>query len=171
MRISCKLLRLSTSVYYYRCKPTDDKELIELLDQLAESHPTYGFRKLFKMIRKQGYVYNHKRVYRIYRQMGLNIRRKRKRRIPERVKEPLTLPINTNIMWSIDFMQDSFLNGKSFRTLNIIDDFNLECLWITADVSIASARVTRELDKLIHYRGKPLEIRVDNGTEFTSMHF
>ena len=103
--------------------------------------------------------------------MGLNIRRKRKRRIPERVKEPLTLPINTNIMWSIDFMQDSFLNGKSFRTLNIIDDFNRECLWITADVAIASVRVTRELDKLIDYRGKPEWIRVDNGPEFTSIHF
>ena len=162
---------MSTSVYYYRCKRTDDKQLIELLDQLAESHPTYGFRKLFKMIRKQGYVYNHKRVYRVYKQLGLNIRRKRKRRIPARVKEPLTLPINTNIMWSIDFMQDSFLNGKSFRTLNIIDDFNRECLWITADVSIASGRVTRELDKLIQYRGKPEWIRVDNGPEFTSMHF
>ena len=123
------------------------------------------------MIRKQGYAYNHKRVYWVYKQMGFNIRKKRKRIIPERVKEPLTLPINTNIMWSIDFMQDSFLNAKSFRTLNIIDDFNLECLWITADVSIASARVTRELDKLIEYRGKPLEIRVDNGPEFTSMRF
>ena len=95
-------------MYYYRSKQTDDKELIDLLDQLAESHPTYGFRKLFKMIRKQGYVYNHKCVYRVYKQMGLNIRRKRKKRIAERVKEPLTLPINTNIMWSIDFMQDSF---------------------------------------------------------------
>jgi len=103
--------------------------------------------------------------------MGLNIKRKRKRRIPDRVKEPLTLPINTNIIWSMDFMQDSFVSGRSFRTLNVIDDFNRECLWIVPDVSIASQRVTRELDQLIEYRGKPEWIRVDNGPEFTSTHF
>ncbi len=142
-------------MYYYRPKGIEDTELIAALNRLAESHPTYGFRKLFRMLRKQGHGWNHKRVYRVYRQMGLNIRRKRKRRVPERVKEPLTLPINTNIMWSMDFMQDSFTNGKNFRTLNIMDDFNRECLWITPDVSIASQRVTRELDKLIEYRGRP----------------
>ena len=120
------MLRLSTWVYYYRYKPTDDKKLIELLDQLAESHPTYGFRKLFKMIGKQIYVYNHKRICRVYKQMGLNIRRIRKGRIRERVKEPLILSIKTNIVWGIDFMQDSFLKGKSFRTLNSIRDFNRE---------------------------------------------
>ncbi len=103
--------------------------------------------------------------------MRLNIRRRRKRRILERIKRPLTLPIDTNIVWSIAFMQDRFLRGKSFRTLNIIDDFNREGLWITVDVSIASARVTRELNKLIEYRGKPARIRVDNGLEFTRIHF
>lgn len=103
--------------------------------------------------------------------MKLNVRRKRKRRIPQRVKEPLTLPIGPNIVWSMDFMHDSLSYGKSFRVLNIIDDFNREALWNVADVSIGSQRLVRELDRLVAFRGRPSIIRVDNGPEFTSANF
>jgi len=93
--------------------------------------------------------------------MGLHLRRKRKKRLPARVKEPLVLPIGPNITWSMDFMHDTLINGRKFRTLKIIDDYNREVLNITIDTSISSKRVMRELNKLITWRG-----RVDNGPEF-----
>jgi putative transposase len=165
------VLSLSTSVYYYKAKGSNDTEVVEVLDRLASEHPTYGFRKMFSMLRNEGYLWNHKRVYRVYKKMKLNVRRKRKRRVPARVKEPLTLPVNNNIVWSMDFMHDSLSYGKTFRVLNIIDDFNREALWNVVDVSIGSLRLIRELDRLIGYRGKPEAIRVDNGPEFTSANF
>lgn len=165
------LLSPSTSVYYCRPKERDDGEFDSGTGRLAQEHPTYGFRKMFLVLRHQGHVWNHKRVYRVYKEMKLNVRRKRKRRVPQRVKEPLTLPIGPNIVWSMDFMHDSLNYGKSFRTLNVIDDFNREALWNVADVSIGSQRLVRELDRLISSRGRPDVIRVDNGPEFTSANF
>ena len=165
------VLVLSSSVYYYRPKGRDNQKIIEALDRLAQEHPTYGFRKMFRMLRAEGHCWNHKRVYRVYKQMRLNVRRKRKRRLPQRVKEPLTLPITRNITWSIDFMQDSLSYGKTFRVLNVLDDFNREALWNVIDVSIGSQRLVRELDRLVGLRGVPEAIRVDNGPEFTSANF
>lgn len=103
--------------------------------------------------------------------MGLNIRRKKKRRLPIPVKEPLAWLIDANIMWSIDFMQDSLVCGTKFRTFNVIDDFNREALTITIDTPLSAKRITRELDKIIGWRGKPERIRMDNGPEFTSHTF
>ncbi|WP_459209972.1 IS3 family transposase [Aquimarina rhabdastrellae] len=171
IRVSCKLLNISTSVYYYKAKRKDDSQIIVLLDQLVSKYPTYGFKKLYRTLRLRGYTWNHKRIYRIYKLMGLNIKRRPKKRLPARVKAPLTLPITQNIVWSMDFMSDSLIDGRRFRTLNIIDDFNREALWITIAISINAHRLIRELNKLIDYRGKPEEIRVDNGPEFTSLIF
>ena len=159
-------------MYYYRFKRNDeDTNLIRHLERVAERYPTYGFRKMFHLLRSEGQVWNHKRVYRVYVMMGLNIRRKRKRRLPARVKTPHILPIDSNITWSMDFMHDSLINGKTFRTFNVIDDHNREALMITVDTSLSSRRITRELDRLIEWRGAPEVIRVDNGPEFTSTVF
>lgn len=98
--------------------------------------------------------------------MGLNLRRKRKKRLSARILEPLLQPIRPNITWSMDFMHDTLINGINFRSLNIIDDYNREALCITVDTSLSSKRVIRELDKLIAWRGSPAKIRVDNGPEF-----
>ena len=103
--------------------------------------------------------------------MGLNIRRKRKRRLPARVKVPHILPISSNITWSADFMHDSLITGRQFRTFNVIDDHNREVLMITIDTSLSARRITKELDKLIEWRGTPEVLRVDNGPEFTSVVF
>lgn len=160
------------SVYYYRFrrKPEDEK-IIAALEALAEQHPTYGFRKMYHLLRADGHAWNHKRVYRVYVMMGLNIRRKRKRRLPARVKTPHIIPIAPNITWSMDFMHDSLISGKSFRTFNVIDDHNREALMITIDTSLSARRITRELDRLIEWRGTPEVVRMDNGPEFTSAVF
>ncbi len=98
--------------------------------------------------------------------MRLNLRRKYKKRLPARVKEPLLQPIFPNVTWSMDFMHDGLMQGRKFRSFNVIDDYNREALNLTIDTSISSRRVIRELDKLIAWRGKPDNLRVDNGPEF-----
>ena len=172
IRRACLAVNLSLSVYYYRFKEkVEDKVIIDELEKLAEKHPTYGFKKMFYLLRAEGYLWNHKRVYRVYVMMGLNIRRKRKRRLPARVKTPHILPVECNITWSMDFMQDSLINGKSFRTFNVIDDHNREALMIGIDTSMSARRIARDLDRLVEWRGAPQVVRVDNGPEFTSAVF
>lgn len=166
LRQACVLFCISTSVFYYRAKRKDDSEVIEQLSILADLHQQWGFWMMFHRLRKLRYQWNHKRVYRIYTDMRLNMRNKRKKRLPARIKEPLLCPIQANITWSLDFMHDTLANGKTIRTLNIIDDFNREALSITVDTSLPAQRVIRELNKLIEWRGKPEKIRSDNGPEF-----
>lgn len=100
--------------------------------------------------------------------MKLNIRRRSKKRLPERVKQPLMVPSAPNQVWSIDFMSDSLTDGRKFRLLNVIDDFNRESLAVEVDTSLPSLRVIRVLDRLLAMRGKPANIRCDNGPEFIS---
>jgi putative transposase len=166
LRQACILFSISTSVFYYRTRRKDDSEVIEQLSILASLHQQWGFWMMYHRLRKLQYQWNHKRVYRIYTAMRLNMRNKRKKRLPARVKEPLLCPIGPNITWSLDFMHDTLQNGKTIRTLNIIDDFNREALSITVDTSLPAQRVIRELTRLIQWRGKPEKIRSDNGPEF-----
>ena len=153
-------------MFYYKSKRKDDSEVIEQLSALAELHQQWGFWMMYHRLRKLQYKWNHKRVYRVYTAMRLNMRNKRKKRLPARVKEPLLCPIYPNVTWSLDFMHDTLQNGKTIRTLNVIDDFNREVLSITIDTSLPSRRVIMELNKLIEWRGKPEKIRSDNGPEF-----
>lgn len=167
IRQACVLFSISTSVFYYQAKRKDeDHHIIEQLSNLADLNKTWGFWMMFHRLRKMEFKWNHKRVYRIYTQMRLNLRNKRKKRLPARVKEPLLRPIYPNVTWSIDFMHDTLSNGKKLRTLNIIDDFNREILSISIDTNLPSKRVIRELENVISWRGKPEKIRVDNGPEF-----
>ena len=166
VRQACILLNISSSVFYYQPKPREDQDIIEALDRLAKEHYRWGFWMMYYHLRNEGKIWNHKRVYRVYLSLNMNLRRKHKKRLPSRIKEPLVLPIGPNITWSMDFMHDTLLNGRKFRTLNIIDDFNREALLITIDTSISSQRVIRELEKLTGWRGIPDRIRVDNGPEF-----
>ncbi len=154
-------------MWYYQSK-RDDSEVINKLNALAEQLPTRGFDEYYGRIRNEGLIWNRKRVLRIYRLMQLNLRRKRKRRLPTRTKEPLVQPLGINHTWSMDFMSDSLSYGRRFRVLNIIDDFNREALAIEPDFSLPGERVIKTLDEVIFWRGKPREIRVDNGPEFIS---
>ena len=167
LRKACKIFSLRSSVFYYRKvdKNSDDQIRRELV-LLADSNQTWGFWMMHNRLKNLGFAWNHKRVYRIYKSMKLNLRNKRKKRLPARIKQPLVRPIYPNVTWSMDFMHDSLENGKRIRTLNIIDDFNREILNITIDTSLPSAKVISQLAQLIEWRGKPEKIRVDNGPEF-----
>lgn len=166
--LACNALNISRCTYYYQPKLVDDGEIIKAVSELAQKHTRYGFRKIFKRLRFMGYGWNHKRVYRIYCGLKLNLRRKGKKRLPSREPEPLSVPAQANDCWSMDFMSDSLYSGKSFRTFNVIDDYNRESLAIEVDSSLPAERIIRVLDRVAEYRGYPKRLRQDNGPEFIS---
>jgi putative transposase len=156
--------------FYYSSKK-DDTEIIDALQDLAFQHPSYGFRKLFAYLRRSGKPWNHKKVYRVYKLLKLNKKRKGKRRLPARVKQPLQQQTAINKSWSMDFMSDSMVGNRKFRTFNVMDDCSREVLAIEVDTSLSSKRIIRTLDRVIENRGKPGTVRTDNGPEFTSKDF
>lgn len=170
MSRACKIVSLPRSQYYHTSSK-DDHEVIDMLQELAFKHPSYGFRKLFAYIRRMGKCWNHKKVYRVYKYLKLHKRRKGKRRLPTRIKQPLIQPSAVNHTWSMDFMSDSMASNRKFRTFNVIDDSTREVLAIEVDTSIAAQRVIRTLNRIIERQGKPFAIRVDNGPEFTAIAF
>jgi putative transposase len=167
-RRACRVVGLSRTVKRYSPKRVADSEIAVQLRQLADEHPRWGFKKLYHALRNAGYGWNHKRVHRVYRAMKLHLRIKRGKRLPTRTPLPLAQTEKPNECWSMDFMSDALLNGRRFRTFNVIDDYNREALAIEADTSLPALRVTRVLDRIATERGYPQRIRVDNGPEFTS---
>lgn len=165
---ACKIVKLPRSSFQYTAKIKDDSPVEDALDVLVKKHPVIGFWQCFHRLRNRGYEWNHKRVRRVYRKMNLNIRRKPKKRLPERVKQPLMLPTCFNQMWSIDFMSDSLQDGRKVRLFNVLEDFNRESLAIEVDTSLPTLRVIRVLEQLEIERGLPANIRMDNGPEFIS---
>jgi putative transposase len=162
------MVRLPRSCYQYKFKPKDDKLIQEALTDMVSRHPSIGFWQSFEQFRGAGRGWNHKRVKRVYREMKLNVRRRAKRRLPERVKQPLVVPTEINQTWSIDFISDSLVDGRKFRILNVMDDFNRESLALEADTSLPALRVIRVLERIISTKGKPKYLRTDNGPEFIS---
>ncbi len=166
--LACNALSISRCTYYYKPKKQDDSDIINELVSLAEKHPRYGFHKLFTRFRNLVFLWNHKRVYRIYCGLKLNLRRKTKKRIPSRNPESLAVPTSINDCWSMDFMHDALYQGRTFRTFNVIDDFQREALAIEIGHSLPSAHVVRVLERIAAYRGYPKRVRIDNGPEFVS---
>ena len=167
-RCACRVIGISRSVLHYEARPRDDQGIIAVLKQLAAEQPRWGFGKMYQWLRNRGYGWNHKRVYRVYSAMKLNLRLRSRKRIPKRMPQPLDQPQQPNDCWSLDFMSDCLLSGQRFRTLNIIDDFNREALAIEIDTSLPALRVNRVLDRIAAWRGYPRRLRIDNGPEFIS---
>ncbi|MGX5173286.1 IS3 family transposase [Aliikangiella sp. IMCC44653] len=169
--LSCQITGMSRTAYYYKPQLSNDGEIIDALNQLVEKHQRWGFPKCYKRLRAKGYRWNHKRVYRIYTAMKLNLRRKNKKRLPPRQPEPLAVPNKLGQVWSMDFMSDTLHNKVRFRTFNVIDDYNREVLGIDIGTGMPASKVTRYLDRLAAWHGYPKKVRVDNGPEFTSFEF
>lgn len=168
VRQACKLTGTPRSNFNYTPREDKNEPVREQLQSLIEKHPAIGFWQCYYRIRRMNFIWNHKRVYNVYTQMGLNIRRRMRKRLPARVKHALFNPEVINQTWSIDFMSDSLWDGRKIRLLNVIDDCNREVLWIEADTSLPTQRVIRVLNALKESRGLPKMIRVDNGPEFIS---
>jgi putative transposase len=160
-------LKLSRSSLHYQ-SIKNDEAIMGQLEKLALENPVEGFWKCYYRIRNAGTIINHKKLHRVYQQMGLPLRRKVKKRLPSRVKEPLAIPEGFTQTWSIDFMSDALSNGTKFRSFNVIDDYNREVLFIETDYSLKSSRVIWVLKHLIGRYGKPQKIRMDNGPEFVA---
>ncbi len=167
---ACRIVCFTRSMYYYSVVGNDEA-VVTKLNELADKYPTRGFDTYFGKIRLEGLLWNRKRVLRVYRSMNLKMRRKRKRRLPARIKETLAVPVVLNQTWSIDFMSDALENGRKFRVLNVMDDCNREALINEAYYSIPAPRLVESLKQLLLDRPKPKRIRTDNGPEFLSKAF
>jgi len=159
---------LAESSCRYRPRLREAAELRQRLLTLAAKRPRFGYRRLHTLLVREGHQVNHKRVYRLYRQEGLAVRKKKRKRI-SKGKRPRPVELAaTNLRWSLDFMSDSLATGRKFRTLNVVDNYSRECLGIEVDSSLSGERVARVLDQIIDARGKPEGILMDNGPELTS---
>jgi putative transposase len=168
-RRALKLVNLHRSVGRYVTKKPKDEEARKEIKAIALERPRFGYRRIHVMLRKNGIKMNHKKLFRLYREMGLKVRKRgsRRRAIGPRLTKVKAIEINH--VWSLDFMSDRLADGRKIRLLNIIDEFSRESLKIVVDTSLSGARVVRELEDLIKNRGKPRQIISDNGTEFTSV--
>jgi putative transposase len=167
-RRACRAINLGLSTCRYVSRRGDGGIIRERMKAIAYERPRFGYRRLHVMLKREGFAINHKRVYRLYRMEGLSVRRKKRKRIAGYARKPLPIGTGPNQRWSMDFMCDQLADGRSFRTLNIVDDFTRESLAIEVDASLCGQRVTRVLDRLIESRGVPQSIVMDNGPEFTS---
>ena len=166
-RRACGLMGMHRATCRYRQRRVDDKGLRTRLRELAEVRRRFGYRRLQVLLAREGWQVNHKRVYRLYVEEKLSLRRKRGRK-RSAVRQPLAEPVTANQVWSVDFMTDALSSGRRFRTLNIVDDYTRECLAIEVDTSLGGMRVVRVLEELKQGRGLPRQIRSDNGPEFLS---
>ena len=171
--LACRCFRISETCYRYQPKLCAENEMIvQWLIRLTSEHSDWGFGLCFAYLRNvQGFVWNHKRVYRIYNELALNLRIKPRRRLYRHKPEPLKVPLKSDQVWSVDFMHDQLSDGRCYRLLNVIDDYRREGLAIEADFSLPAPRVIRVMTQLLEWRKKPAVIRCDNGPEFISGEF
>jgi putative transposase len=165
---ACGLMGIERSTMYYRCEPVNDEALRASLKEMASERRRWGYRRLLVLLRRQGFTDNHKRVYRVYQEEGLQVPKRRKRKTAKWRGEKLVKPMGPGQYWSMDFVHDATAYGSKFRMLNVVDDYTRECLWIEVDTSLPGARVSRVLDQLVEMYGTPECLVSDNGPEFTS---
>jgi len=170
IRVACEAFRIIESCFRYERKlDAANNEVANWLIRLTDNHRNWWLCSVFLYLRNvKGFKWNHKRVYRIYKELELNLRIKPRKRLLRGKPEALTVPQGINQVWSMDFMHDQLEDGRTFRLLNVIDDFNRGAIGIEIDFSLPSERVIRELKQIISWRGKPEVIRCDNGPEHIS---
>ena len=167
-RRACRLVGADRKMIRYRsCRPADT-ELRAKLRDLANLRRRFGYRRLFVLLRRDGEPSGINRIYRLYREEGLAVRKRRARRKAVGTRAPILVEARPNARWSLDFVHDQLACGRRFRILNVVDDVTRECLAAIPDTSISGRRVARELGDLIERRGRPEMIVSDNGTELTS---
>ena len=164
-RRACRLAGLAPKVYRYRSRRTDDGALRARLRCLAAHRRRFGYRRLHLLLKREGVVVNHKKLFRIYRDERLTVRKRGGRKRAVGTRAPMLLPQSKNQRWSLDFVSDALSDGRRFRIFAVVDDFTRECLALVADTSLSGARVARELDAVVMMRGRPMTIVSDNGTE------
>jgi putative transposase len=162
------LIGLAPKTYRYRSRRPDDGELRRRLRELAAERRRFGYRRLLILLRRDGVVVNHKRLFRLYREERLTVRRRGGRKRALGTRAPMTIPQAPNQRWSLDFASDVLSDGRRLRVLVVVDDFSRECLALVVDSSLTGHRVALELDRIAELRGLPLQIVSDNGTELTS---
>ena len=165
-RRACRAIGFARSSCRHRAKARKEDGVVDRLRVLAQERPRYGYRRLHVLLGREGIVVNHKRLWRLYRQEGLAVRRKRRKRAALGRRVMLAPAEKVNKRWSMDFVGDSLADGRTFRTLNIVDDFSRESPAIIVDQSIPGERVVRELEEVVAQRGVPEMIVTDNGPEF-----
>jgi len=167
-RRACRVAGSVRMTVRYRSRKPDDAVLRVRLRALANMRRRFGYRRLHVLLRREGFIVNHKRLFRLYREERLLVRRRGGRKRALGTRAPMTVPQLPNDRWSVDFVADQFIDGRRLRILVVVDDCTRECLALAADTSISGLRVARELDRLLAERGKPKMIVSDNGTELTS---
>jgi transposase InsO family protein len=167
-RRACTVIAADRKMVRYRSRRPADSELRGRLRELANQRRRFGYRRLFILLRREGERSGINRIYRLYREEGLMVRKRRGRRKALGTRAPILVEARPNARWSLDFVHDQLANGRRFRILNIVDDVTRECLGAVPDVSISGLRVARELSSIVASRGKPGTIVSDNGTELTS---
>ena len=167
-RRACTVIAADRKMIRYRSRRPADSELRGRLRELANQRRRFGYRRLFILLRREGEASGINRIYRLYREEGLMVRKRRGRRKALGTRAPILVEAKPNARWSLDFVHDQLANGRRFRILNVVDDVTRECLGAVPDVSISGARVARELAAIVATRGKPAMIVSDNGTELTS---
>ena len=169
-RHACRLLEVDRSTYRYEARPDGNQELREALVALARQKPRYGYRRLWAILERRGWKVNVKRIYRLYREAGLMVRRLRRKRISREAPADSRLT-GRNQEWALDFVSDAIASGRALRALTVVDSYTRECPGIEVSSGISSRQVTRVLERIIGERGQPKSLRCDNGPEFTSRHF
>lgn len=170
-RRSCRLVRIYRSSFQYQSVKNNDCKLRSKLIEIAKLRKRFGYRRIHVLLKREGFNVNHKKVYRIYKEENLSVRRTKRKRLKSAARENIITPIFPNEQWAMDFVSDSLFNGRKIRTLNILDLFSRECLAIEVDTSLSGLRVARVLERLTESRSIPKAITIDNGTEFTSKIF
>jgi len=167
-RRACKAIGCCRMTVRYETSRADDRALRERMKAIAQERRRFGYRRLLVMLRREGLVVNHKKLFRLYREEKLTVRRRGGRKRAIGTRAPMLVPLRPDERWSLDFVSDQLTDGRRFRILAVVDDCTRECLALVADTSLSGMRVARELDRLIGERGLPAMIVSDNGSELTS---